>query len=48
VHWIGVVAQAMTPISLWLLIVSNVAMMLAWFGHLKFAGRRPWIVILAS
>ncbi len=31
-----------------LLIVSNVFMTFAWYGHLKFKDRPLWIVILAS
>lgn len=31
-----------------LLIISNVFMTLAWYGHLKFKEKPLWIVILAS
>ena len=31
-----------------LLVVSNVFMTFAWYGHLKFKGSPLWIVILAS
>jgi len=31
-----------------LLLASNVFMTLAWYGHLKFADRPLWIVVLAS
>ncbi len=31
-----------------LLIVSNIFMNLAWYGHLKFKDERLWLVILAS
>ena len=31
-----------------LLILSNVFMTLAWYGHLKFTSRALWLVILAS
>ena len=36
----------MTTIAL--LILSNVFMTFAWYGHLKFTDRPLWIVILAS
>ena len=38
----------MTLTPLLLLVASNVFMTLAWYGHLKFADTRLWIVILAS
>lgn len=31
-----------------LLLVSNIFMTFAWYGHLKFKGKALWIVILAS
>ena len=31
-----------------LLVLSNVFMTLAWYGHLKFKSRALWLVILAS
>ena len=31
-----------------LLLLSNVFMTFAWYGHLKFTDRPLWIVILAS
>jgi uncharacterized protein len=31
-----------------LLVLSNVFMTLAWYGHLKFKSRALWVVILAS
>jgi uncharacterized protein (DUF486 family) len=31
-----------------LLILSNVFMTFAWYGHLKFADRPLWVVVLAS
>lgn len=31
-----------------LLIISNLFMTLAWYGHLKFKDRALWLVILAS
>jgi uncharacterized protein (DUF486 family) len=31
-----------------LLIVSNVFMTLAWYGHLRHMGRALWLVVLAS
>jgi uncharacterized protein (DUF486 family) len=31
-----------------LLVISNVFMNLAWYGHLKFKDRALWVVILAS
>ena len=31
-----------------LLIVSNVFMTLAWYGHLKFKGTALWLAVLAS
>ena len=31
-----------------LLIVSNVFMTFAWYGHLKFPGQALWLVVLAS
>ena len=35
-------------IPLTLLIVSNIFMTFAWYGHLKFKESKLWIVILAS
>jgi uncharacterized protein (DUF486 family) len=37
---------AFTTISL--LVLSNIFMTFAWYGHLKFKGQALWIVILAS
>jgi uncharacterized protein len=37
---------ALTPIVL--LLVSNVFMTFAWYGHLKFTDRPLWLVIVAS
>ena len=37
---------ALTPIAL--LLVSNVFMTFAWYGHLKFTDRPLWLVILVS
>ncbi|KCZ46771.1 DMT family protein [Hyphomonas pacifica] len=31
-----------------LLIVSNIVMTFAWYGHLKFPGKAIWLVVLAS
>jgi uncharacterized protein (DUF486 family) len=31
-----------------LLVISNVFMNLAWYGHLKFRGQPLWLMILAS
>jgi len=38
--------QVLSPIGL--LIISNIFMTFAWYGHLKFKGSALWIVILAS
>lgn len=38
----------MTLLPIGLLILSNVFMTLAWYGHLKFPGAPLWGVILAS
>jgi hypothetical protein len=38
--------RAITPI--FLLLISNVFMTFAWYGHLKFKSSALWIVILAS
>jgi hypothetical protein len=38
--------QGSAPIGL--LLVSNVFMTFAWYGHLKFTSRPLWIVVLAS
>ena len=37
---------AITPIVL--LLISNVFMTFAWYGHLKFTDRPLWLVIVAS
>ena len=37
---------AITPVVL--LLVSNVFMTFAWYGHLKFTDRPLWLVVLAS
>jgi len=37
---------AVTPIGL--LLISNVFMTFAWYGHLKFADRPLWLVVVAS
>ncbi|MFO1189065.1 MAG: DMT family protein [Alphaproteobacteria bacterium] len=37
---------ALLPIAL--LLVSNVFMTFAWYGHLKFTDRPLWIVVMAS
>ncbi len=37
---------AVVPIAL--LLVSNIFMTFAWYGHLKFANHSLWIVVLAS
>jgi uncharacterized protein (DUF486 family) len=37
---------AVAPIAL--LLISNVFMTFAWYGHLKFTDRPLWVVILAS
>jgi uncharacterized protein len=39
-------AAKMMPIAL--LIVSNVFMIFAWYGHLKFTNRPIWLVVVAS
>ena len=39
-------AAALLPVLL--LVVSNVFMTVAWYGHLKYPGQPLWIVILAS
>ena len=38
--------RAITPI--FLLLISNIFMTFAWYGHLKFKSTALWIVILAS
>ena len=38
--------RAITPI--FLLLISNIFMTFAWYGHLKFKNTALWIVILAS
>lgn len=38
--------RAITPIVL--LLISNIFMTFAWYGHLKFKSTALWIVILAS
>jgi uncharacterized protein (DUF486 family) len=35
-------------LSIALLLLSNVFMTFAWYGHLKFKGKALWLVILAS
>ena len=42
----GFSAPQILPIAL--LVVSNVFMTFAWYGHLKFTDRPLWLVILAS
>jgi uncharacterized protein (DUF486 family) len=37
---------AVTPIGL--LLISNVFMTFAWYGHLKFTDRPLWLVVVAS
>jgi uncharacterized protein (DUF486 family) len=39
-------ASPLTPIAL--LILSNVFMTFAWYGHLNFTDRPLWVVVLAS
>jgi uncharacterized protein (DUF486 family) len=39
-------ASKLLPIGL--LLVSNVFMTVAWYGHLKFTDRPLWLVVLAS
>jgi uncharacterized protein (DUF486 family) len=41
-----VLSSPLAPIAL--LILSNVFMTFAWYGHLKFTERPLWIVVLAS
>ena len=41
----GIVAR-LTPI--WLLILSNLFMTIAWYGHLRFKQKPLWIVIVVS
>ncbi|MDB5590763.1 DMT family protein [Enterovirga sp.] len=38
--------NALTPVAL--LLASNVFMTFAWYGHLRFADKPLWIVVLAS
>jgi uncharacterized protein (DUF486 family) len=38
--------KAITPICL--LLISNIFMTFAWYGHLKFRDTALWIVVLAS
>ena len=38
--------KAVTPICL--LLISNIFMTFAWYGHLKFRDTALWIVVLAS
>ena len=38
----------MTWTTVFLLIVSNVFMTLAWYGHLKFKGSPLWIAVIGS
>src|SRR5215213_109762 len=45
-HLLNFGAVPMLTVSL--LVVSNVFMTLAWYGHLKFRGAPLWIAILAS
>jgi len=42
----SLVPPALLPIAL--LLVSNVFMTFAWYGHLKFTDRPLWIVVIAS
>jgi uncharacterized protein len=35
-------------LSIALLLLSNIFMTFAWYGHLKFKGKALWLVILAS
>lgn len=37
---------AIAPIVL--LVISNVFMTFAWYGHLKFTDRPLWLVVIAS
>lgn len=39
-------SAALLPIAL--LVVSNVFMTFAWYGHLKYPGQPLWLVVLAS
>ncbi len=38
--------QAIKPVTL--LIISNIFMTFAWYGHLRFKNKALWIVILSS
>lgn len=38
--------QAIKPVTL--LIISNIFMTFAWYGHLRFKNKTLWIVILSS
>ena len=38
----------MTPTTMGLLIVSNVFMTLAWYGHLKFKQSSLWLAVILS
>lgn len=38
----------MTPTTMGLLIVSNVFMTLAWYGHLKFKQSPLWLAVILS
>lgn len=40
------ILPAVTPILL--LVISNVFMTFAWYGHLKFTDRPLWLVVVAS
>ena len=42
----SILGPAWTPVAL--LVLSNVFMTFAWYGHLKFTDKPLWIVILAS
>jgi uncharacterized protein (DUF486 family) len=35
-------------ITAWLLLLSNIFMTLAWYGHLKFKDKPLWLVIIVS
>ena len=41
-----IMIKAITPICL--LLISNIFMTFAWYGHLKFRDTALWIVVLAS
>lgn len=41
-------SEVVVMITVILLLISNVFMTFAWYGHLKFKNRALWLVILAS